>query len=399
METGPNGPRVSARATRARPARLRRCRTRSAPLREAVPSGGSVPFLGGMRRLALFAAAVLVLATFVPLVPADWWLLRVLDFPRLQLFVLALVGAAGLAPYLVRRPAWAAPNVLLALTLAAAAYQGARVLPYTPLWPVQVSPAAPGEPGPTLRLFVANVLMENRDATRLLAQIRRHAPDLVVLTEPDAWWAAQLRPLHAAYPYRVEVPQPNTYGMIVLSRRPLVRPVVKRLFEPGIPSVHTAVVLGGRTVHLRFIHPKPPAPGEARTTTDRDAEILTVGREVRALGGPAVVAGDLNDVAWSSTTRLAQRVSGLLDPRRGRGLYATFHADYPLLRWPLDHVFHTEHFELVRLERLGPNGSDHFPILVALRLTPNAPAEQAPPAPEPDDAADARGQIRDARDE
>ena len=86
-----------------------------------------------------------------------------------------------------------------------------------------------------------------------------------------------------------------------------------------------------------------------------------VGREIRERSEPAVVAGDLNDVAWSHVTRLFRRVSDTLDPRIGRRLYASFNARRPLLRWPLDHIFFTEDFRLVRLERMGFIGSDHFP--------------------------------------
>jgi hypothetical protein len=77
--------------------------------------------------------------------------------------------------------------------------------------------------------------------------------------------------------------------------------------------------------------------------------------------------GDLNDVAWSRTTRLFQRISGLLDPRVGRMYVNTFHADYPLLRWSLDHIFHSTDFALVEMKRLPHVGSDHFPVYVALQ--------------------------------
>jgi len=56
----------------------------------------------------------------------------------------------------------------------------------------------------------------------------------------------------------------------------------------------------------------------------------------------------------------------LLDPRIGRGLYSSFHAHYPLVRFPLDHVFHSNHFRLAELKRLPNIGSDHFPIFISL---------------------------------
>jgi len=91
---------------------------------------------------------------------------------------------------------------------------------------------------------------------------------------------------------------------------------------------------------------------------------------------PVIVTGDLNDVAWSETTRLFRKISGLLDPRVGRGMFNTFHAGYWFIRWPLDHLFHSRHFCLSNMRRMRPFGSDHFAILTELVLLPGCKTEQ-----------------------
>jgi len=92
-----------------------------------------------------------------------------------------------------------------------------------------------------------------------------------------------------------------------------------------------------------------------------------VGDHIKDLNESCIVMGDLNDVAWSRTTRLFQRISGLLDPRVGRYYINTFNANYRLLRWSLDHVFHSTDFALVDMQRLSHIGSDHFPVYVVLQ--------------------------------
>ncbi len=111
------------------------------------------------------------------------------------------------------------------------------------------------------------------------------------------------------------------------------------------------------------------------------------------------MAGDLNDVAWSRTTRLFCRVSGMLDPRRGRGLFSTFHAHYPLLRWPLDHVFVSEEFTLTHMERLEAFGSDHFPILATLSYQPARQEEHDTPSASQEERQEASATIAQGKSE
>ncbi|HEX8351188.1 MAG TPA: endonuclease/exonuclease/phosphatase family protein, partial [Hymenobacter sp.] len=110
-----------------------------------------------------------------------------------------------------------------------------------------------------------------------------------------------------------------------------------------------------------------------------------------------IVAGDMNDVAWSHTSELFRRLSGLLDPRIGRGLLPTFHADYSLLRWPLDHIFHSAHFKVQAIERLPHIGSDHFPIFLRLSYEPRDKHKQQENAEQPDSEDKEEAQEKIAR--
>lgn len=317
--------------------------------------------------LAVFAALA-TLATLLPLSRSEAWWVRGFDFPRLQLSVLALVLLLASATLLDRSQpqAW----LLIAAMAACLAYQGWWILPYTPLHRREVEPATPGDEQRRLRIIAVNVLTPNRNAAALLALVHQHSPDVLVAVETDQWWQRHLDQLEQEYRYTLKCPLDNLYGMHLYSRLPLEDARIQFLVEPDIPSMHAVVVLrSGERVRLHCLHPAPPSPTENPESAERDAELVVVGKSVSESELPVVVTGDLNDVAWSETTRLFRKLSGLLDPRVGRGMYNTFHARIPLLRWPLDHLFHSSHFRLAQLQRLPAIGSDHFPILVELQLT------------------------------
>ena len=302
------------------------------------------------------------------LIRRDEWWFRGADFPRLQILFVGLVALAGL---LFINAEWTSVRELLLLgVIAAVAYQLKMVLPYTPVWKKQVLHVRQDQLNveQQISLLVANVLTPNHKYHLLLEQINRLQPDVVLKQKKKKIWQKTLKPIEADYPYRVAVPQDNLYGMHLYSRLLLVYTEVKFILSDETPSIHATIRLrSGLSVQLYCLHPKPPSPTEAKDSTLRDAELLIVGDQIKDIDERCIVMGDLNDVAWSRTTRLFQRISGLLDPRVGRYFMNTFHADYPLLRWSLDHIFHSTDFGLVEMKRLPHIGSDHFPIYVVLQ--------------------------------
>jgi endonuclease/exonuclease/phosphatase (EEP) superfamily protein YafD len=334
------------------------------------------------------AGSALILITVLSTVRSTLWWVRAMDFPRSQVAVL-------LAVVLPANVYWGANLIggTLSFGIAASlAYQCARIFPYTRLSSRQVLAARSADKASSIRLLASNVLMENRRTADFVALVKELDPDLILAVETDAWWDEQLQGLVADYPHVIRHPQGNHYGMHLFSRLVLEKSQVRFLVEDGVPSIRATVKLrSGSSVEFFGLHPRPPEP--SHDTDERDAELLLVGREVAKCGAPAIVAGDLNDVAWSNTTRLFQKISGLLDPRRGRGMFSTFHAGYPMFRWPLDHIFHSKEFTLLRLRRLRSIGSDHFPILAELQMEPQAARDQAVPHADQSDVVDAELRI------
>ncbi|WP_162912937.1 endonuclease/exonuclease/phosphatase family protein [Rhodospirillaceae bacterium SYSU D60014] len=334
---------------------------------------------------------LLVGLTLLAVLKSPKWWIRIWEFPRLQMAVGLALAAASQGALLDLAEA---ENVALFLaTLACLGWQLYRIRPYTRFHRVQSLPARDAAPAHGLRLFIANVLQDNRDSAAFLRVVRTADPDLVLAVETNEWWDRQIAALADRYPYAVRHPLENTYGMHLFSRLELTETEIRELVSPGIPSIFARARLrSGALVDLYCVHPEPPRP--ANDVEERDAELLTVAKTVRRERRPAIVIGDLNDVAWSHTTKLFQRISGLLDPRVGRGLYATFNANYPLARWPLDHIFHDASFRLKRLAVLDSFGSDHFPIFAELVHDPGADgARPAAPHVEAGDLEEAAGKI------
>lgn len=316
-------------------------------------------------------AALCAAVTLLPLSRLPHGAIRILSFARQQVIAIA---AVSLVLALVWGQ-WGAGLVLLAVL----GWQVFYIWPFVPTGRVQSldsPPEACADPAAVLRLVTANVKQSNRDYARFIALVMAEKPNILVMLETDAGWLAGLAPLHALYPHRVAKPLDTGYGMALFADRPLGDVVWRELLVAGVPSLKVTLHIQGEAIRLYVLHPEPPVPHH--DTKGRDAEIGLVGIEVADDSLPAIVTGDLNDVAWSHTTRRFQRLSRLLDPRVGRGFYNTFHADWRILRWPLDHLFHDVRFRLCEMRRLPHFGSDHFAMLFGLSLGPRPARDLAP---------------------
>ena len=341
----------------------------------------------------IWAALTLMcgLVTFFSLLPGKGWVLRVCDFPRAQVLVLAimLLGIEVLCFTLVEaqpggehatRPALL---VVLGLTIACQLWWAYRLTPLAK----QELPSALSDPhsrpdgpqGRRLRLIAANVDYENPGREEAMHTIAEQDPDVIALIEPDERWEPIIDPYKDAYPHIVKEIRELGRGLALLSRYPILSHEVRYLVDDDRPSIWAQIELpSGDPIRMVVTHPPPPGlprrRGEGRhSSRKRDIELDLIAAEIRRERDQDwVLTGDFNDVGWSATTLRAKRQSGLLDPRVGRGSYSTFPAHWPLCRYPIDHVLVSPRFRLVRIDRLEPIGSDHLALIAEFRLKGDA---------------------------
>ena len=347
---------------------------------------------------AQWLAGLIAFVTIWGWLPLDNWWVRGVEFPRIQIMILGIIAWVGMLAF---GSEWQLGQWLLFIVLSITlAFQLRMVLPYTKLWKKEVKNAKdkPEVQECQLKIMVSNVLTPNDETQKLVDLVKDKQPDILITLETDKKWETALNQIEVDYPYTVKVPLDNLYGMHLYSKLELINPEVKYLMIDDIPSIHTQMRLqGGQIIWLYCLHPMPPSPTEADKSTTRDAELLMVGKHIKENNQTAILAGDLNDVAWSKTTRRFQRISGLLDPRIGRHFINTFHVKYPFLRWALDHIFHSACFTVVDIKRMPSIGSDHFPVMTTLQYEPeqaskqqsNAPTEKAEDVKEAKDTIEA----------
>lgn len=294
----------------------------------------------------------LVVASVASFLGPLWWRFGLLSHWRLH----GLVASVALAVLflLVRwRVGWVAAALCAAL-------HGAGVVAV--LWgrPALEEPPVSAQ---TLKVMTVNVLGTNPDVRPLLDLIAAEQPDVIGVQEVRQHAAAALGDL-PAYPHRLIVPQPDNFGIGLLSRAPLQALTIHHW--EGFVSVSAYVLPDGPWVLVT--HPPPPMSAEA--TAARDKVLASVAEQAAAQPS-AVVLGDLNQTPWGAGFSGWLQGARLQEARPRWRLSPTWPSGNML--WagiPIDHVLTTPDWRISRFE-VGPDiGSDHRPVTVTLWRAP-----------------------------
>ncbi len=341
-----------------------------------------------------------VIITLIPLIAADFWWIRIFDYPHIQLTLVTLTAiAAYFMKFEIR--SWR-DYAFMAVLITCFIFQFSKLYPYTPFSPLEAGkPTADVNQDSGLKILTSNVLQKNKKSDLVIAEVKKIDPDIIVFTETDHRWLEELEAgIGSDYQFKVKAPIHNTYGMLLFSKLELIHPQLKFVVDDSIPSIHTEVRLrSGQKFQLHAVHPTPPMPQENPSSSDRDAELMKTALQTLDADLPVIVIGDFNDVAWSHTTTLFKKIGGLLDVRVGRSFYNTFDATSFIMRWSLDQIFVTEEFRVENIATGDDVGSDHFPFYAKLYLQPEHAEEQKPEPATKEQIKTARKQIREEEKE
>lgn len=300
-----------------------------------------------LRLLAVGTIATSVAA----LAASEWWLLELTSHFRLQ--YLAIQTGLLILLLMRGRRLW---------SLALLPLMTSNLIPLAPYWlgPASDEPL-PGEP---LTIMNANLRNENTDYPRFMSLLESESPDILLMVEFNAGWSAATRRLHADYPYRIEIPRDDRYGIALFSRRPFMDQSPLQLQTTN--AIDMRISLAGRSVRVLGVHLRSPT--SAAWSAERNRQLSQLVAIARQEPGPLVVVGDFNISPYSPIFMAALPPTGLRDSGRARGLNFSWPTSVPLLGIPIDLCMISEHFAVLDHRRGPAFGSDHYPMTSTLVL-------------------------------
>lgn len=308
-----------------------------------------------------------IAGAFLPFNPSDHWIVRGQDNLKVfYLFIALILFVTGFLFVSFSLYKWIVLFSLLISILTCLYF----VIPFTRLYPkVDVKAVKDIHLENQFSFLIFNVYQENDQYHKLIHKVKTLNPDIILLLETSSDWDQALHKLKGKYPFEVKEIREDTYGIICLSKVPFIKSQVNHWVLENVPSLEIVIHISNKAIRIFGLHPKPPVPNEKTYSTSKDKEIMRTGNYINTLSKneAKLLIGDLNEVAWCRTSTAFKKTTGMKDLRIGRGYYGTF-PTYSPIRFPLDHIYCSSHFELVNFKTIDNLGSDHLGVYAKLQL-------------------------------
>ncbi len=224
---------------------------------------------------------------------------------------------------------------------------------------------------PSIEVMSFNLLSNNESYSDVIEYVRSAEPDVVLLHEASRPWEVAME----AEDWDYEVIRPRSdnliFGTLVLVVGEDVEAVSYGFAESQPRAVAILYQPEGWPEPVKILSTHPLAPTTEERAKLRDAQLGFATRWASEQDGAFIVVGDFNATPWSWPFRRLVAEAPLRNSQIGFGLQPSFAAtSNALFRVPIDHLLQSEALA-VASRSLGPSmGSDHFPLIVTLHLTP-----------------------------
>ncbi len=217
-----------------------------------------------MKVALLILGGVFVVATLLPLIRKDHWVIRDFNFPHVQI---TTVNIVILTTFVLLFPLEGWLNIaFVVVLLGCIIYQSYIIYPYTYVAPKSVKTSKQSAGENSLNLMVTNVLMTNRNAEGCLKIVRDTDPDLLLMVETDRWWHDQMQHLKETYSHAIEYPLAIPTACCFTLKLPFAEYDIKFVVKEVYPvfSREGSVAIRDRSLTSTVSIPNPPVLPRAK---------------------------------------------------------------------------------------------------------------------------------------
>jgi len=324
----------------------------------------------GRRRPGKLAGILATSLTALSVIPVIIWLFSFFgDYSFLsemlvnfQLQILAVMIPFPFLIALTRR--YCVAGVLLLIT-------GTCAFPVVRAWVPAWQPPAGDK---SVRLMTFNVLAPNQHFDKVIEEVQRFDPDILIIAEMSEAWKLRLDTLAEVYRWQAIQPRSHGYGIGVYSKFPITRQESMQLSLKwtmnlaDVPAIDTTIDVDG--TDLRVLAAHFTSPVSPQRLPMRNDQIQEIAEKTGGATSATILAGDFNCTPFSNQFRRLCQVTGLRDSRIGFGYQGSF-PDKPLvLRIPIDHALVSPDIHVSNRQTGDACGSDHLPVILDFSISP-----------------------------
>lgn len=232
----------------------------------------------------------------------------------------------------------------------------------TPIVSAGPTKVAAQQPAQGLTVLALNTWHGHGDVRRLEQYLAAVPAQVVVLSEFGPDKRPLLADLKAAYPFQVDCAE-WACSLALLSRLPFEAAGIGHIASDQ-PAFVWARLGGALTIVGTHLH-RP-----SRNPWLHERQVSALAQFVRRIGGPLILAGDLNTSPWSNAFRTLRATTGLAPASILLPSWPAW--PLPLPQVALDHIFVSSDLAVAAAGTGPAVGSDHLPVWAQVERRPAA---------------------------